>query len=320
MPRADDYSRADRLFHHAALSSRAVLETTFDLERTVFGSRARRLPIDRPMFVTGLARAGTSLVTRLLHGSGAFATGTYRNMPFALAPNLWARLGSGRTVTTRERGHGDGLEHDLDTPEAIEEVFWRTLEGDRYILRDRLIQAPPSNDTLQAFQDYMRLVVLRDGRSRYLSKNNNNVLRLQALSRALPAARFVHPFRSPLQQVGSLMQQHVRALAAHAEDPFRRRYMTWLGHHEFGSDLRPMDFTAGDRATPELHTADDWLRLWIDVYRHILASLGDASLLLDYDALAAEPGSHLEALAAFAGVSPGSLDNVVITVPGCHTV
>lgn len=319
MPRADDYSRADRLLHHVALSSRAVLETTFDIERALFGAAARLLPIDRPVFVAGLARAGTSLLTRLLHGSGAFATPTYRDMPFALAPNLWARLGRGRSVAARERGHGDGLDHDLDSPEAIEELFWRALEGDRYIRADRLVPTPPSTDTLKAFADYIRLILLREGRSRYLSKNNNNVLRLAALRRSFPNASFVHPFRAPLQQVGSLMRQHARARVTHAHDPFRRRYMTWLGHHEFGTDLRPMDLTNTGRVA-EFGTPDDWLRLWIAVHRHLLDTPASARFLLDYDAFAAAPRHHLEALAAFTGVPSGALDTIPVAAPPPHTV
>lgn len=318
MPRAVAYSRADRLLHHVALSSRAVLETTFDLERAVFGRRAARLPVDRPVFVTGLARAGTSLVTRLLHASGAFATPTYRDMPFALAPNLWARLGRGRSVRAQERGHGDGLDHDLDSPESIEEVFWRTFEGDRYIGSARLVATPPAPETLAAFADYMRLAMLRDGRPRYLSKNNNTVLRLAALGRAFPDARFVHPFRAPLQQVGSLMRQHDRALVAHADDPFRRRYMTWLGHHEFGEDLRPLD-VAGTGAPPP-RTPDDWLRLWVAVYRHVLATPAPARFLLDYDRLAARPAAVLERLADFVGVPPATIQSGTVTPPPSHSV
>lgn len=55
------------------------------------------------------------------------------------------------------------------------------------------------------------------------------------------------------------MRQHARALVAQAEDPFPRSYMTWLGHHEFGTDLRPMDLTNTGRV-PEFRTPDDALR------------------------------------------------------------
>ncbi|WP_216072765.1 hypothetical protein, partial [Acinetobacter baumannii] len=89
--------------------------------------------------------------------------------PFPLAPNGWAKLGGKRHVEASERGHGDGLTHDLDSPEAIEEVFWRALEGNRYLRRDGLAPMEPRAETLANFRDYVRLVLLRNGGARYLS-------------------------------------------------------------------------------------------------------------------------------------------------------
>ncbi len=84
------YSRADRLLHRIALGSAPVLEMSFDIERSRFGRAARaRAAGGAPVFVAGLARAGTTIVTRMLHDSGVFASLTYRDMPFPLAPNSW---------------------------------------------------------------------------------------------------------------------------------------------------------------------------------------------------------------------------------------
>lgn len=110
------YSRADRLLHRLALGSPALLEAVFDIERARFGRAARALSVERPVFVTGMARAGTTILTRMLHESGGFATASYRDLPFPLAPNGWARLGGKRQVVASERGHGDGMLHDLDSP------------------------------------------------------------------------------------------------------------------------------------------------------------------------------------------------------------
>src|SRR4051812_3241920 len=124
--RSDDvYSRADRILHRLALGWRGAVETSFDLEWMLFGKAARAIPVERPVFVCGLARAGTSLVARAVAAAPAMASPSYRDMPFPLAPNLWARLGGKRRLGAAPRGHGDGLSHDLDTPEAIEEAFWR---------------------------------------------------------------------------------------------------------------------------------------------------------------------------------------------------
>jgi hypothetical protein len=295
-----------RLLHRIALSFDAVLETSFDLERARFGRAAAALPLCDPVFVCGLARAGTSLTTRLLDASGAFATPSYRDMPFALAPNSWFRLSGGarRTLVKRERGHGDGMDHDLDSPEAIEEVFWRCFESEAYIKCDRLEPASPSEETIARYRDYVALVALRAGRNRYLSKNNNNVLRLSAIVAAFPDALLIHPFRDPLEHAASLLEQHRRALALHAGDPFRASYMRWLVHHEFGADHRPFELPGapcgGDDQSP-----DYWLANWCSTYRHLLKQAEPArgrQYFLDFDEICADPVRGLSQLAMIAGL------------------
>ncbi len=294
------YSRADRLLHRIALGSPALLEATFDIERATHRGKIAAVPIRRPVFIAGLARAGTSILTRLLHQGGGFAAPSYRDLPFPLAPNSWARLGGKRHVEASERGHGDGLTHDLDSPEAIEEVFWRALEGKRYLRRDGLAPAAPDPETLAAFRDYVRLVLLRHGGARYLSKNNNNILRLEALATSFPDALLIHPFRDPLQQALSLLSQHRRAARLAGEDPFRRRFMTWLGHHEFGADHRPFLFDGAPGRDEDPTGVGYWLKLWDSVHRALLsapARVRERQFFVDYDALCASPRRYAPRLA-----------------------
>ena len=294
------YSGADRLLHRIALGSPALLVATFDIERATHRGKIAAVPIRRPVFIAGLARAGTSILTRLLHQGGGFAAPSYRDLPFPLAPNSWARLGGKRHVEASERGHGDGLTHDLDSPEAIEEVFWRALEGRRYLRRDGLAPAAPDPETLAAFRDYVRLVLLRHGGARYLSKNNNNILRLEGLATSFPDALLIHPFRDPLQQALSLLSQHRRAARLAGEDPFRRRFMTWLGHHEFGADHRPFLFDGAPGRDEDPTRADYWLKLWDSVHRALLsapARVRERQFFVDYDALCASPRRYAPRLA-----------------------
>ncbi|MEP9357984.1 sulfotransferase [Sphingomonas sp. KR3-1] len=306
------YSAADKLLHRIALGTPALLEATFDIERAAFRAKMAGIAIERPVFIAGLARAGTSILTRLLHAGGGFAAPSYRDMPFPLAPNGWAKLGGRRHVEAQERGHGDGLTHDLDSPEAIEEVFWRVREGHWYLGREGLEPVAPEPDTLAAFRDYVRLVLLRHGGGRYLSKNNNNVLRLAGLCGTFPDAIMLHPFRDPLQQALSLLAQHRRALALAAEDPFRGRYMRWLGHHEFGADHRPFLFDGAPTRGEDAGHVDYWLKLWDSVHRALLAQpprVRDRQFFVDYDALCAEPGAYAPRLAVTveAPIDPAAL-------------
>lgn len=312
------YSGPDRLLHRIALGSRAVMETSFDLERAMFAKAAGQGIDDRPVFVCGLARAGTSLVTRLLDGSGDFGSLRYRDMPFPLAPNLWARLSSGdaRRVAAAERSHGDGLIHDLDTPEAIEEVFWRCFEGDRYIRPDGLLPTPPQADTMDGYRQLIGLVCLRSGRSRYLAKNNNHVLRLQSLVDSFPDAVLVHPFRHPVKQAASLLDQHRRTCGHQSQDAFSGSYANWLVHHEFGADQRPHLLPGAPSAHEDRSEIDYWLTCWDSVYGFLLdqgPAVRRRQVFVDYDDLCRRPSDVLGNLAQAVGCAP--LDPAAVKTP-----
>jgi hypothetical protein len=304
------YSRADRLLHRLAMNP-AVLDLSFDLERARYGAAARVRAGGAPVFVTGLARAGTTILLRLLHDSGQFASLTYRDMPFPLAPNSWQKMSkrSRHDLAAQERGHGDGIVHDLDSPEAIEEVFWRTAEGKRYITRSHLHPHHPLPDSIDAFRDLVALVRHRYDRPRYLSKNNANVLRLGGIVAAFPDAVLIHPFRDPLQQAASLLNQHRRAVALGRADPFRASYMRWLGHYEFGRSHRPPLIPGAPAASEPTDRIDYWLAIWSAVHRLLLDQPGEVrarQVYVDYDALCAQPAAGVARIAAAAGVALGS--------------
>lgn len=323
---ANAYSRADRLLHAVAMGNAAVLEISFDLENAKFGRRAAaEYPIENPVFVCGLARAGTTIIMRILHATDEFASLSYRDLPFPLAPNGADRITGRfrRTVAAREREHGDGLAHDLDSPEAIEEVFWRCFEGTRFLRPHGLEPVPPLPETVEQFRRYMSLVLLRYGRGRYLSKNNANILRLPALIQAVPSAILIHPFRDPLQHAASLLNQHVRALALHRSDPFRLKFMTWLGHHEFGAGQRPFHLPGSPDSSLDPMTLDYWLAAWTSVHDFLLDQpplLRTRQHFIDYDAMCAAPGPAVAALAAAAKIEVGPATGTVLRAPVPHPI
>ncbi len=303
----------ERTWQRIALGNPAVLDVTFDMERA--GYKPWPDNADAPIFVAGLPRAGTTILTRLLHEQHGLASLVYRDLPFPLAPNGWAALSArlGRHVDRAERGHGDGVFHDLDSAEAIEEVFWRHHEGARFSSPRGLSTIAPLPETMAAFRDYVGLVRQRHAGARYLSKNNANVLRLPALAEAFPDAVLLHPFRDPLQQALSLLRQHRQALQSAAEDPFRAEFMSLMGHHEFGADQRPYLFAGHPPADGDRDHIDYWLRLWISVHTALLAqpeTVRDQQVFLDYDALCADAPAQAEILAASLGLDTLSLDDV----------
>ena len=303
-----DYGPGARLLHRIALGSPLVGQAFFDLENTLHkvpGTRA-----DPHVFVTGLARAGTTILLRALYGTGHFRSLTYRDMPFVLMPGTWQRLSKHfrRHRAATERAHGDRIRVNFDSPEALEEVFWRTFCGRDYIHGDCLTPHSVDPDTLKAFVRYVDHVVAsaeEPARVRYLSKNNNNVLRLEAIREAFPNAVILIPFRSPLQHANSLLGQQQRFTRRHRQDRFAYDYMRWLAHHEFGLTHKPFRFRAGETAPASAGTPDDinyWLQLWCNTYHYVLERLGPGMTPVCYETLCADPAATLNPVLARAAV------------------
>lgn len=309
------YSPLDRALHHAAFALPFVQRALGDLENDLYRGQLAGVASRDEVFVTGIARAGTTLVLRLLHGTGEFASFTYREMPFILSPLLWSRISaSGRKAGVQaERAHGDGVQVSYDSPEAFDEVAWLAYLGDR-ILRARYLAPVPADAVTPEAAQGLRILVRKlllaaklrgeSGKARYLSKNNANLSRLGAIESLFPTARVLVVFREPLAHVASLMAQHRRFLAGHAEDSFSRNYMRWIGHYEFGANLRPIDFDGrfARDGVPADVDAGFWLDYWTAAYGHALASGSRQLHWVDFDGLRREPAAALDRLAGQAGV------------------
>jgi hypothetical protein len=176
-----------------------------------------------------------------------------------------------------------------------------TFAGNAYLRPDCLVPHAPDGDTLDRFRRYVAAVVMAggDGATPYLSKNNNNLLRLGGIRRAFAQASIIVPFRQPLAQARSLLEQHVMFSALQVRDPFARRYMTWLGHHEFGLNHRPFVFDDHDRRLDAFlpSTLEYWLTLWTQTYAHLLDGEVDV-VLVSHEALRRDPVRAFEALLA----------------------
>lgn len=294
------YSLPQKWLHWLVLDSRWVRVLLFDIERVLFLKRSESRDNNKileAVYVCGLARSGTTLVLRVLEQTGRFASLNYRNMPFVLAPNLWDRFNhsSWYKMDEVERAHGDGIMVDLDSPEAFEEVFWRTHSVDDYEVRPEGLAFHPTPEAIPSFAQYRRLVVLANERRqteplRYLSKNNNHIMRLNMIVEHGQGVVLI-VYRHPASVSRSLWTQHQRFSAVQAQDNFGRRYMHWLVHYEFGLNHVPFEFVLkqqSGRFKPE--NINYWLESWAIVHEYLLESAClNCVSLLNYEWLCADP-------------------------------
>lgn len=304
---ASRYSRADKFLHAVAFASPRVLRAASWVEDRVI-PRNTHEPAAPPVFVTSLARGGTTALLTALHDIPGVAIHTYRDMPFLTAPSLWNRVAGGRLrrVERHERAHGDGLEIDLDSPEAFEEVIWRMFWPEQYGASSISLWRAEDRkeDAEQFFQRHMekviraRVVQSRDdaaGPARYCSKNNTNIARLPFLLQVFPGCGIVVPVRRPESHAASLMAQHRNFLALQREDDFIRRYMRDIGHFEFGLIHKPIQFPGFDPDAHDPDSADYWLNYWIHAFREVLDHSANC-VLVTQDDLRASPEATMAKL------------------------
>jgi hypothetical protein len=291
-----DYSATSQLLHRLALQSKAIAEMSFDVECMLFNDK-KTIFSDKHIFISGLARSGTTMLMRYLYETGVFRSLTYQDMPFVLMPNTWKQMSHRKPAAGyKERAHKDGIMVGFDSPEAFEEVFWRMLCGDRYILKDRLKLHAVDADVLAKFKTYIRNVLLSgDGLNqiRYLSKNNNNVLRFQYLQQCLPGSQIIIPFREPVQHAVSLRNQQRHFSKVQSEDKFSLDYMNWLGHFEFGLNQKSFDLNDEETFTAmaryDKMDINFWLLNWRNYYKYVNDHHPENSVFFNYENFCSDP-------------------------------
>jgi Sulfotransferase family len=309
-----NYSALDRCLHRIAFGAPSIQLAAADLERRSCGAVYAAARAERPIFITSLPRAGTTLLLEALNHFPALAAHSYRDMPFVMAPVFWSRLSGAfrKSAELNERAHGDGMAVGYDSPEAFEEILWRAFWPEKYTNNGIALWGPgDANEEARAFfAEHMKKIVAlrrpgRLGDGRYLSKNNANIARLDLLAELFPGATVLVPFRAPLAHAASLHRQHLHFAAMHAEEPFVRRYMADIGHYEFGALHRPLAFPGLAELTRgrDPQNLDYWLAYWIAAFDHVLARR-DKVVLLSYEAACADGGQTLATLCEKLALDP----------------
>ena len=243
-----------------------------------------QIPIRAPIYVTGLARAGSTILLELLAEHPDVGSHRYRDFPPVYTPVMWdwllKRMPTQAAEPT-ERSHKDRIFITPDSPEAMEEAIWMRFFPDLHDpARDNSLDGATRAPAFEKFyRDHVaKILLIRDAR-RYVSKGNYAISRLAYLKRLFDDALFVVPVRDPVHHIASLIKQHRLFQAAEGADGRILDHMRRAGHFEFGLDLRPINFghagaTARVRALwAEGEEVRGWAAYWADVYGHVLARL-----------------------------------------------
>ena len=273
------YSELSQLFHRLVLDNYHIGRKLLASQIKNVGTEASFKGAYSRVLISGLARSGTTALTKELAKRGPFASLDYSNMPVLLAPRLWAKVYKPRKKNeSSERAHGDGIKVGLASVEALEEYFFKVLKNDAYITEDGLLEhrlTPEENDLYRRYQNSIAREEI------YLAKNNNALLRLKSLLQLNSDLAVFMLIRQPLQHAHSLMVQHEGFCDQQKKDPFVREYMDWLGHHEFGEGERPFIFNGKGGQSEQVKDLNYWLERWVNYYSQI--EIQDNLFLIRYE-------------------------------------
>jgi len=243
-----NYSKIQRFLHDFVLSKKNINKSLFELEKMIY-LKNKNIIKQSHVFITGLPRSGTTTLLNFLFSSNEYASLTYNNMPFILSPNF-SKLFHKKNITKKERLHGDGIDFDNNSPEALDEVFF---DNNEEFVKHEIV-------------NYIQLILLSNNKTKYLSKNNLNYKRVDLIQSIFPNSIFLIPIREPLQHANSLLNQHLLFSQLQKEDDFIRRYMNYLGHNEFGLNHKPWNKPIHFN---DLNNINYWLEQWNLFYEFI---------------------------------------------------
>jgi hypothetical protein len=290
------YSGLDRFLHKLVLGSKVIQSTSFELQQLI----APKLPKpDRPVFVVGMARSGTTTLLNLLVETGEFESSRYRDLPLPLFPAFWRKIHKSFKLGQLpvQRAHDDGILVSPDSPEAFEEIYWQNIGN--HLAEEELIES---------FSYYISSIAGASGPGkRYISKNNNNITRLGLLEKICEKTNgvIIIPIRDPLKTAISSLRMHQRFIAMQEEDPFVLEYMNLLGHREFGKGLQWLQI-GSQPFQPNYPTTEIkfWLEYWIYLHSAIAEVKSRFCRMVDFDAIRSDPTDNIKTLLRVCGLHP----------------
>lgn len=241
-----------------------------------------KIKIERPVYVCGLARSGSTILLEFLAEQKGFVSHRYSDFPFIFTPYIWRKMQRIMKVKPskhEERFHGDGLLVNSNSPEAMEEVLWMNFLKNGSLEKHYLSQ-PYSMQATHKFSDFykkhIQKLLLVSGQERYLAKGNYNIGRINTILDICSGALFFVPIRHPVAHVESLLRQHDNFLKKIGQDQRGLKHLQRVGHFEFGPDVRPQylgnDNESYSTLVDALETGDMlvyYARYWAYVYGHV---------------------------------------------------
>ncbi|MBV9233051.1 MAG: sulfotransferase [Candidatus Eremiobacteraeota bacterium] len=256
-----------------------------NLETRMLARRLATQRVDRPVYICGLPRAGTTITLQMLSEHPDVATHKYADFLMPYMPYVWNTVFPRIPVDAMKkpvpRIHRDRIQVTRDSAEMGEEILWEHFfphihDEANYTALD----ATTSNAAFERFySEHLRKLALVRGRNRYISKAIMCFTRMPYLRKMFPDARFLLYMRNPIDHVASLTKQDRIWDEIERDDPRQIEIIELTGHHEFGRNQvmanlgRPEELREIRRLFDEGKWAESRARYWAYAYDFVSRQL-----------------------------------------------
>jgi hypothetical protein len=239
--------------------------------------------IDRPVFVIGCGRSGTTLLFRLLtkHPDLAWFSNYqdwYPNQPWiGSLSGLWELPFLGPKLAGRIPGLlGSHESINIYKHCSIHDLIWKRQAS--------LTELDVSPEARRCFREYVARTLSYRGKTRFVNKDTNNCMRIRYLKAIFPDALFIHIIRDGRAVAYSLYKV----------DWWPKLTLWWAG-------FTPQEWQATGKPPIEL-CARHWCRE-VNEIQSALAELDPKDhIQVRYEDLASEPLTELKRLIEFTGL------------------
>jgi hypothetical protein len=293
-----------------------------NLESAMLKRRIAAQSLDRPVYICGLPRAGTTITLQMLSEHPDVVTHKYADFLMPYMPYFWNQVFPRIPVNAMRkpvpRIHRDRIEVTRDSAEMGEEILWEHFFP--YIHDERnycVLDGSTSNPSFERFYlEHLKKLALVRGRSRYVSKAIMCVVRMEYLRRVFPDARFLLYVRNPIDHVASIIKQDRIWAELEKSDPRQIEIIELTGHHEFGT-RQVMANVGNDEVLHEirrLFDAGEWARsrarYWAYMYGFVAKQLQEDPALKDrvcivrYEDLCSDSLATIDRILEHTGLPP----------------
>lgn len=304
-----------------------VFDFLFSLENKLISKHLENIKVDDQVYVCGYARSGTTSILNLINSTNLFGSLKYRSLPFVNLPVIWNKV-SKKIYSSKDifRYHGDGITINSESPDAFEEIFWKNYIISYYLnYYKKDISKYIDARFIDKYKIFIKKILFIEKKSSYLSKNNNNLFRLNYIHEKFPFAKFVVCIRNPIEHCYSLLRVHSLFLQYSSENDNFAKFLKNLCHFEFGYTRKVIeigDYKSTVERWKKKEEFNGYLNQWINIHAYLLDSLKKINkknfIIIDNTYAIDYPSETIIKLANFLNISPNLFDQDLLKKNNNH--